>query len=171
MADTDKRRITDVDFIESLNSDESFFINQNNTIKQINRGKVVFGITNGGTGATTVADARNNLGLGNTAGALPVANGGTGASDAAAARANIGAVAMTSKTVKLAPSSWSSLTQTVSVSGVTASNTVVVAPAPESYAAYGEAGVYCSAQASGKLTFKCETVPSATITVNVLILA
>ena len=35
-------------------------------------------IENGGTGATTVADARNALGLGNTSGAVPVANGGTG---------------------------------------------------------------------------------------------
>ena len=35
-------------------------------------------IANGGTGATTVAGARNALGLGNTSGALPIANGGTG---------------------------------------------------------------------------------------------
>ena len=35
-------------------------------------------IANGGTGATTVAGARNALGLGNTSGAVPVANGGTG---------------------------------------------------------------------------------------------
>ena len=35
-------------------------------------------IANGGTGQTTVAAARNALGLGNTTGALPVANGGTG---------------------------------------------------------------------------------------------
>ena len=44
----------------------------------------------GGTGATTVAGARNALGLGNTSGALPVANGGTGATTAAAARTNLG---------------------------------------------------------------------------------
>ena len=36
-------------------------------------------IANGGTGQTTVAAARNALGLGNTSGALPIANGGTGA--------------------------------------------------------------------------------------------
>lgn len=165
------KRITDVDFIESLNSDESFFINQNSTIKQIKRSDVVFNINNGGTGATTVADARNNLGLGNTDGALPVANGGTGASDAATARANIGAITMTSISISLAPdSSWSDLAQTVNVDGVTGDNIIVVTPSPESYIVYGEAGIYCSAQANGKLTFKCETVPSDTITVNVLIL-
>ena len=47
-------------------------------------------IANGGTGQTTVAAARNALGLGNTSGAVPVANGGTGAADAATARNNLG---------------------------------------------------------------------------------
>ena len=45
----------------------------------------------GGTGATTVAGARNALGLGSTTGALPVANGGTGATSASAALTNLGA--------------------------------------------------------------------------------
>lgn len=35
-------------------------------------------VSSGGTGGTTVAQARKNLGLGNTDGALPIANGGTG---------------------------------------------------------------------------------------------
>lgn len=47
-------------------------------------------VANGGTGASTVADARNALGLGNTTGALPIANGGTGATSASAARTNLG---------------------------------------------------------------------------------
>lgn len=47
-------------------------------------------IANGGTGGTTVAQARNNLGLGNTSGALPVANGGTGGTTASQARTNLG---------------------------------------------------------------------------------
>lgn len=38
----------------------------------------VLGIAQGGTGQTTLALARNAMGLGNTTGALPVANGGTG---------------------------------------------------------------------------------------------
>ena len=46
-------------------------------------------IANGGTGKTTVAAARNALGLGNTSGAVPVANGGTGAATAADARTNL----------------------------------------------------------------------------------
>lgn len=47
-------------------------------------------VNKGGTGATTVAGARNALGLGNTSGALPIANGGTGATSATAARKALG---------------------------------------------------------------------------------
>lgn len=47
-------------------------------------------IANGGTGATTIAGARNNFGLGNTTGALPIANGGTGATTVALARNALG---------------------------------------------------------------------------------
>lgn len=44
-------------------------------------GALIFGtlpVAEGGTGQTTLAAARNAMGLGNTTGALPVANGGTG---------------------------------------------------------------------------------------------
>lgn len=49
-------------------------------------------ITNGGTGATTAAQAQVNLGLGSAAveNTVPIAKGGTGATAAAAARTNLG---------------------------------------------------------------------------------
>lgn len=66
---------------------------------------------------------------------------------------------------------WASNSQTISVAGVTANNCVIVSPAPTSRAAYNDANVACTAQGDGTLTFGCEDVPIADITVNVLILA
>lgn len=70
----------------------------------------------------------------------------------------------------LAVADWSSNTQTVNVTGVTASNIVFVSPAPASAADYAAAGIVCTAQGSGTLTFTCTTVPTNAITVNVVIL-
>ena len=74
-------------------------------------------------------------------------------------------------TAALTAAGWSGNAQTVSVSGVTATNTIIVAPDPANFSAYAESGIRCTAQASGTLTFACEDAPSADITVNVVILA
>ena len=74
-------------------------------------------------------------------------------------------------TVTLTSAWWSSSTQTVSATGVTASNTVIVSPAPSSIGDYADNGVYCYSQASGTLTFKCSSTPSSNISVNVVILS
>lgn len=103
-------------------------------------------------------------------GAVPVANGGTGATTAAAARANIGAVTVTGCVVTLSTSSWSSNTQTVSVDGLKDTDVVIPGPASASYLAYGESAVRCTAQQTGSLTFTCTDVPSEDLTVNVLII-
>ena len=75
----------------------------------------------------------------------------------------------TQLTVTLTVAGWSDNSQTVTVSGVTANNAVVVSPAPSSYRSYGEFGVYCSAQAANSLTFVCDSVPDVALTVNVFI--
>ena len=162
------KRITDVDYIHSLNGNESFFINQNSSIKQINKRNIVFGINNGGTGATSVAGARNALGLGNTDGALPIANGGTGATTAEEARVNLGIIAMTSTQVRL--DGWDDNQKIVSVNGVTANNTVFVSPESntDGYKAYAKCNVRCISQATNTLTFICDKIPDIPITVNVV---
>lgn len=103
-------------------------------------------------------------------GTVDIANGGTGSSTAEGALASLGAQAQhTAVPVTLSASGWANNQQTVTVTGVTADNTVISGPAPASHAAYAESGVYCSAQAANALTFTCDSVPSADITVNVAV--
>ena len=73
--------------------------------------------------------------------------------------------------VTLTSSGWNAnaKTQTVSVSGVTATANCIITAAPDSYMAYAKAGVRCTAQGAGTLTFACETVPTANVAANVLI--
>lgn len=78
----------------------------------------------------------------------------------------------TGVSVTLQASGWDAgaKTQTVSVAGVTATANLIITAAPDSYMAYAEAGVRCTAQGAGTLTFACETVPTADVAANVLIL-
>lgn len=71
--------------------------------------------------------------------------------------------------VTLIAASWSNNVQTVSATGVTTSNNVVIAPAPASQDDYVAAGIKCTAQGAGTLTFSCSAVPDSGLTVNVLI--
>lgn len=80
-------------------------------------------------------------------------------------------VSMSTITVTLTAAGWSSNEQTVSATWVTASNTVIVSPAPSSIGDYADWGVYASAQGSGTLTFSCDEEPTSDITVNVLIMS
>ncbi len=75
-------------------------------------------------------------------------------------------------TATLPSSGWSSSTksQTINVAVVSVDDDVVVTYAPESHDAYVNAGVYCSAQANGTLTFKCNKIPTANLTVNIMLL-
>lgn len=81
-----------------------------------------------------------------------------------------GGASVTVTTATLTVVGWSNNTQTVNVTGVTASNTVLVTYAPSSKAAYTEADIYCTAQGAGTLTFACTTAPTEAITVNVMII-
>lgn len=114
-------------------------------------------------------DGSENITPGIT-GTLSISNGGTGATTAADARANIGAVNMVTKTITLSASNWSNDTQTVNVSGVTANNTIIVSYNPNSYEAYSDAAIRCIEQGNGMLTFSCESTPSIDVSANVVIL-
>lgn len=84
--------------------------------------------------------------------------------------AEIGAVTQTTHTISLVSTDWSSHTQTKTVTGVTADNTVIISPAASSAADYAAAEVLCTAQAANSLTFTCTTDPTNNLSVNVVIL-
>lgn len=79
-----------------------------------------------------------------------------------------GSVSYTTQAVGIPASAWSGTTATVNATGVTADNDVIVAPAPASMSAWAAAGVYCSAQGAGTLTFTCSTAPTEALTANVM---
>lgn len=137
-------------------------------------------IGHGGTGLTASPSMLTNLGSTTAAnvlaesprpgitGTLAIAHGGTGKTTAATALEALGGQAKhKTATATLAKStkSWA-----ISVTGVTASNTVICTPDPASYAQWVDNRVRCSKQEAGKLTFTADTNTSAAITVNILIL-
>lgn len=74
--------------------------------------------------------------------------------------------------VTLAAASWANKAQTVTVQGVSADETAQLiqpVPAAASMAAYYDAGVLATGQAANSLTFSCEEVPTADLTVYVVI--
>ena len=80
-----------------------------------------------------------------------------------------GGSAPTTTTASLAVASWSNKSITVTVSGVTSSNLVIVSPAPASATTWANCGVICSSQSTNSLTFTCETTPTSALTANVAI--
>lgn len=90
----------------------------------------------------------------------------------AATPADVNAAKPALRTSTLTPSGWSSNTQTVTVSGVSASETaqlITPTPAIASQSAYYEAGIMCTGQAANSLTFTCQTAPTSNLTVYVVI--
>ncbi len=111
--------------------------------------------------------------VGGTDFVAPVAGKGLSTNDYTTAEKKklAGLSAPVSRTATLSTGGWSSNKQTVSVTGVTANSILTVTYAPASHDAWLDAGVYCSVQGAGTLTFTCESVPSAALTANIVILA
>lgn len=73
-------------------------------------------------------------------------------------------------TVTLPAAGWAENGQTVNVGGVTAGNTILVGYSPDSFESYSGAGIRCTGQGAGTLSFVCESTPDADVNVNVVIL-
>ena len=90
----------------------------------------------------------------------------------AAVTAVAGKASFTAITVTLDKDDWSNSIQTVTATGVTAENTVIATAAPDdtSFSVWSNSGIYAAVQALNSLTFKCRSVPTSDVTVNILIL-
>ena len=85
----------------------------------------------------------------------------------------IGATWGKKRTATLSSSGWISLSQAVTVQGVTAANDIFVAYDPISSTVveeWAKAGVYASAQTTNSVTFTCKKVPAINLPVNIMIL-
>lgn len=79
-------------------------------------------------------------------------------------------VAAKTLSLTLTTGGWSSSAQTLTATGVTATNIVFVCPAVASQAAYSAAGIVCTSQGTNELSFSCDATPAGNITVSVVIL-
>lgn len=70
----------------------------------------------------------------------------------------------------LEQASWSNNEQSITVDGLKSDDIVIVSPEPFLIQSYTEAGIYCAHQSTNSLTFKCSTVPSGDVLVNILII-
>lgn len=73
------------------------------------------------------------------------------------------------KSISLLSNGWINKRQTLSVSGVTTTNNLLVTPAPASIQAWQDGGIRCVLQSNNSLTFDCVITPETNITVNILI--
>lgn len=102
-------------------------------------------------------------------------DGKLGVLTAAEARTALGVPRIWAAAATLTAAGWSDAepsTQTVTVEGMTADAHVIVSGDPEeaeAYAAWLDAGAYCSAQGEGTLTFTASMKPETELSVNLLV--
>lgn len=76
----------------------------------------------------------------------------------------------TTQIVRLLAKDWVDSAQTLTVPGVTATNTIFVEPIAIHQSDYTESEILCTAQAEDALTFTCVTTPTIDMDVNIIIL-
>lgn len=121
------------------------------------------------TGASGLVDTYTITYTNGTTSTFTVTNGAKGDTGS---QGPAGSLTSAGATATLEAQNWSGtpLTQTVPVQNVAANSNVIIAPAPASRGVYAAAGIACTAQSLGYLTFTADSQPSADVTVNLLIL-
>lgn len=73
------------------------------------------------------------------------------------------------RVIELSPGDWQNNQQTKKVEGVTSTNIVTISPTPESFLNYMSCTIRGILQMEDALVFKCESTPTMSIFVNVVI--
>ena len=139
-----------------VNASHSIAIGAETTVSadnaiQLNAGNS--GTTNSDASTFKVANANGNFEMMSADGTIPTAR-----------------LTKVNTTITLVAANWSSNSQTVNVTGMTADGIVYPCPVAADQADYTSAGILCSAQAAGTLTFTCDTTPTSDIDVVVVML-
>ena len=117
----------------------------------------------GNTGANTINSDANTFKVANGNGNFEIMS-----ADGTVPHARL-TNAVVSNSITIAVADWNGgTTCTKTVSGLTATSTVWVAPDNASQSDYLTAGVYASAQTTDTITFTCTTTPTSSLTVNVI---
>lgn len=111
------------------------------------------GATNSDANTVKIANANGNYEMMSADGTIPTAR-----------------LTKVNSTITLTAAGWGGGSQSVTVTGMTATGVVLVSPDPTDQAAYTSAGILCTAQAADSLTFTCSTTPTGDIDVVVVML-
>jgi hypothetical protein len=163
---TNKVNATNICVGSSATADKAMAIGRNSKATSINALAIGLGAVCSGMYAIQLGNGTNSV-----ANTFKVANG-NGNFEIMSADGTVptARLAKVNTTVTLAAANWAGGSQTVSVTGMTATGIVFVNPDPSYQADYTSAGIFCTAQAAGTLTFTCDTTPSNDIDVVVVMM-
>lgn len=174
------KRLTDASFVDDSTTIETFFVKENSSVKQVEKDKIVFGINNGGTGATTAEEALKNLNAAHIDHTHTFEDVGAAAKDHTHTLESIGAPDKSAAfSVIIHVSDWDKTAKTVRVSFSShniSNKNIVVSPfinADENedfYEQWCEFGIRAIRQLPNSIDFACTEIPEEDIKASVLIL-
>ena len=173
------RRLTDSGFIDSFKEVDSFFVNKDNAVKQIDKSNIVFDIENGGTGAIDAETARKNLEAAHINHTHTLDEFGAAAVNHTHMPESIGAAEKSTAFSLIIPiSSWGKTGMTAVVSFASPNilnKNIVVSPfvdmdaGEDYYEIWSEYGIHAIKQLANSITFACTERPNMDIKASILV--
>lgn len=145
---------------------------QSRLIQQLVNARAVTNHASTGTGYGTGNSSNyGHLKLSDAVNSTSGVNGGAAATPAAVKAAyDLAAGKQANAIARTVTFNSGATSRSISCSGVTASNHIILSPAPASFAQWVDNRMRCSAQGSNSITIVADTAPTANVSINVLIL-